>query len=306
MFQAQIDRFLAHLHARAYSPRTLHGYREDLQAFAKLAPDEAWPLPTTLVECFLSGHRDTGQRASPSHRNRRLSCLRSFFRYLVEQEGLPPDHDPTRGLRFSRLPRTTPSFLTYDDYLHILMAARRTKPEALRIRNEAIIVMLYNTGLRLSELVTLDKSQYDPRAAVLIAVHRKGGIVRDLPINRNVVHALDRWLSVREVWSGADDPALFLTKEGRRLSGRVIQRGIATLAQSAGLTKRVSPHTFRHSHCTELQLRGASIAVARELLDHASIATTSRYSHATDRSLRVALASLDDPMTWADTSLTRS
>lgn len=305
MFHAQIDRFLAHLHARAYSPRTLRDYREDLERLAQLLPDDTWPPPTQLIEFFLASHQDANRRAAPAHRNRRLSCLRSFFRYLVEQEGLPPEHDPTRGLRFSRLTRTTPSFLTYEDYLCILMAARRTKPDALRIRNEAIVVMLYNTGLRLSELVALDVSQYDPRATVLVAVRRKGGIVRDLPINRNVVHVLDRWLFVREEWGGAGNPALFLTNNGGRISGRVIQRGVATLAQSAGLTKRVSPHTFRHSHCTEIQLRGASIAVARELMDHSSIATTSRYSHATDRSLRVALAALDDPLTWTHSSLTR-
>ena len=180
------------------------------------------------------------------------------------------------------------------------MAARRTKPDALRIRNEAIVVMLYNTGLRLSELVALDKAQYAKSTGLLLSVHRKGGIVRDLPINRNVVHALDRWLGIWEEWSSAETPALFLTKKGGRISGRSIQRGVAVLAECAGLTKRVSPHTFRHSHCTEIQLRGASIAVARELMDHSSIATTSRYSHATDRSLRVALASLDDPMTWAE------
>ena len=213
---------------------------------------------------------------------------------------MPSEHDPTRNLHFSRLPRTTPSFLTYDDYLRILMAARRTKPYALRIRNEAIVVMLYNTGLRLSELVVLDKAQYDPTAGLLLSVHRKGGIIRDLPINRNVVHALNRWLSVRKEWDQEGSPALFITKKGQRISGRAIQRGVAVLAECAGLTKRVSPHTFRHSHCTEIQLRGASIAVARELMDHSSIATTSRYSHATDRSLRVALASLDDPMTWVE------
>lgn len=305
MFHAQIDRFLAHLHARAYSPRTLRDYREDLERLAQFLPDDSWPIAAPVIEAFLASHKDETQRAAPAHRNRRLSCLRSFFRYLVEQEGLAPEHDPTRSLHFSRLPRTTPSFLTYEDYLCILMAARRTKPDALRIRNEAIVVMLYNTGLRLNELVTLDKSQYNPIAGLLLGVHRKGGIVRDLPINRNVVHALDKWLVVREKWNGSGNPALLLTKNGGRISGRAIQRGVAVLAECAGLTKRVSPHTFRHSHCTEIQLRGASIAVARELMDHSSIATTSRYSHATDRSLRVALASLDDPLTWADSSLTR-
>ncbi len=297
-----IHNFLETLGKLGYARTTLSGYAQDLQAFerhvVRCGDLRITDLTLRIVEDYLDGSTLGDVSPSPATRNRRLSCLRSFFRYLIEREELPQDQDPTRRVRFARLAQREPSFLSYNEYARMIQAVRQTTQGWMQARDAAILATFYNTGIRLSELTSLNVEQVDTVGARFLRLSRKGGLIKDIPINQTTLRALAAWMNVHPQRPIPTSCPLFISRLQQRLSRRTVELIVGKYARLAGIQRRVSPHTFRHSVCSELQRRGASLKTTQTLLDHASVQTTMRYSHSAEADLRTALASLDDPDLW--------
>lgn len=292
------DDFLAHLrHDRAYAETTLAGYRADLLAaldhFARAGlPPDVHAVQRDHVRDFLRLPTRRGDQASPRTRNRRLAVLRAFFAW-ARAEGLVTE-DPTDGLPWSRVrPRDPPSFAEAD--LRAMVEAARANPHRWHaVRDEALLVLLAATGLRLSEVTGLNVEQVDLVDARLRGVLRKGGARKDLVVNAEVVRVLGRWMELRAARDLDDERALFLSRQRRRLSRRMVQLLVHRYAHAAGIEATVTPHVFRHTFGYLVQKRGAAMRSAQELLNHARIQTTALYSRATEADLRRAVQALED------------
>jgi len=294
---AAIDAFLAHLRRdRGYATATITGYQSDLIAAVDylagrgLPPDIA-AITSEVLRDFLRQPNGNGCAPAARSRNRRLATLRALFRW-VKAEGLRPD-DPTAGVAWSRVhPQDPPTFAERD--VRAIVEAARSNPNRWHaVRDEAILVVLAHTGLRLRELVRLDVPQVDFDDARLRRVRRKGGAERDVVINREVARVLRAWLRARCRRAPAGEPALFLSRQRRRLSPRMVEVLVARYAQAAGIRKPVTPHVFRHTHCYLIQKRGAAMRTAQELMDHSRIQTTALYSRATEADMRAAVRRLE-------------
>ena len=295
---ALLQEFFNDLKRLGYADSTLKGYRQDLHTLALFCGGPITAMSQATVEAFISRPNDKGDSPSPAYRNRRLSCLRSFFRFLVRQGWLDDNHDPTRHVRFSRLVQSEPSFLSYAEYVKIIRTVRKVPKNWLRRRDLAIIATLYNTGIRLSELTALNVEQFDKEGERFVGLKRKGGKIKDLPVNQNVVWALGSWLNMHPLWASSPRCPMFVNRQHNRLSGRAIEKRIALYAQKSGMDKPVTPHTFRHSHCTEIQRRGAEARTAQAAMGHRRIETTMRYSHSEEEDIRLAIGRLNDPELW--------
>jgi integrase/recombinase XerC len=277
---------------RNSSDLTVKSYREDLAHLtAYLTPDDGdCPSPSAITTLDLRGYlsrlHESGYAKSTVAR--RLASLRSFFRF-GQREGWAKSN-PARPLRNPRRQRTLPHFLSTDEIGKLLAAPAANDPNGLRDR--AILETMYSAGLRVSELVGLCDEDYDEPAGVL-RVRGKGKKERLSPIGSFAARAIERWLDVREVAGtarartrfGGETP-LFVNKFGKRLTTRSIARMLEKHLQLAGLDRRTTPHTLRHSFATHLLDRGADIRSVQELLGHKSLVTTQIYTHLSTANLR--------------------
>jgi integrase/recombinase XerD len=296
------EEFLSWLEVeRGRSPRTLSAYRRDLGAYAGIGSeaggggsvatiDEATPAD---VAAYVATLRRSHSAASVA---RALSSIRGFHRFLVE-EGMRGD-DPTVDLPGVSVADLLPKALSEEETERLLGAVVGTGPAFLRDR--ALLEVLYGTGARVSEVVGLNLG--DVAEAVestdmpLVRVFGKGSKERVVPVGRMARDALAQWLSGEgrphlepAKWKKRSDAdAVFLNARGGRLS-RVGAFGVVKkYATRVGLADRVSPHVLRHSCATHMLARGADIRVVQELLGHASIATTQRYTKVSPEHLRRA------------------
>ena len=282
---------------RGRSPRTLAAYRRDLGAYRRTVAarsgrdiDEATgaDVAAHLV------HLRAEQRASSVARA--LSSIRGFHRFLVD-EGFRSD-DPAADLPPLSVTDLLPKALSEEETERLLGAVVGTGPAVLRDR--ALLEVLYGTGARVSEVVGLNLG--DVAAAVesadlaLISVLGKGGKERVVPLGRVAREALEDWLSgqgrpllVPKRWRRRSDAdAVFLNARGSRLTRAGAFGVVRKYATRVGLAERVSPHVLRHSCATHMLARGADVRVVQELLGHASIATTQRYTKVSPEHLRRA------------------
>lgn len=279
----QVDAFLEHRrHTRGVVERTLRGYREELVGLVERGVELS---PAGLAE-FIGEGRD-GQVLAPSTRNRRLVVVRAFCRYLVAQGELACD--PTADIRRAKIPRQQRAALGVPDLTRALQVVREGTTGWRRVRDEALLLLLFYTGLRVSELGRLDVHQVDIEHQVLREVLRKGGHHTDVVLNTHGVEAVGAWLKVRP---NTTDPALFTGRTGRRLSVRMIQKTLSATGQIAGLPLALHPHEVRHAHATALLRTGADLEAVRQSMNHESIVTTQRYLHLGVDRLRDALEQL--------------
>ncbi len=290
-----VDAFLEALQAeRGAATNTLAAYRRDLDDFA------AWLAGTGLdlaradraaIEAYLTALADDGRAAST--RARRLSAIRQFFGF-VASEGWRGD-DPGAGLTGPRRGRSLPRTLTEDDAGRLLAAAEPA-PEANtgQVRLYCLVELLYATGLRVTELVSL------PVAAVrgdpsMILVRGKGGRERLVPLSEPARSALLSWLAVRDKIDEATQAAggrrsqwLFPSPRGPgHLTRIAFFTALKRLAVKAGIDPtHISPHTLRHAFATHLLANGADLRVIQSLLGHADISTTEIYTHVLDARLK--------------------
>ena len=291
--QRLVHRFLEHLgEERNYSPHTLRAYRGDLERFvtflaedfldrpaAELRPADVDPL---AVRSFLAAlHRAGAGRRS---QGRALSAVRSLFRFAC-REGVMPAN-PAAGVPTPKAPRELPRHLRPGEVEDLVEApaAEARDDAALALRDRALLEVLYATGLRVSELVSLDWRDLDLSARVL-RVMGTGGKERMGPFGRQAAAALAAWLGAWDEVRGRDGSAdpevepVFLHHRGGRLSDRSVRRVLDRYVDRAALAAGVHPHTLRHTFATHLLEGGADLRAIQELLGHSSLATTQRYTH---------------------------
>jgi integrase/recombinase XerC len=268
-----LQRFLRHLSAeRRASPHTLRAYRADLADFcafaARAGSTDVAAADSRLIRAYLAQLHRRG--LDPVSVARRLSALRSWFRFLVRQGAVP--RNTARDVRSPRLPRRLASVLSVDEALPLVEA--RGLGGRARMRDVAILELLYASGLRVSELSGLDVDDLD-RQGMTVHVLGKGGKERIVPFGRAAARALDAYLATRAAPRGA----LFANARGGRLGPRSVHALVKRAARAAGIERRVSPHTLRHSFATHLLDGGAELRVVQELLGHSRLTTTQRYTH---------------------------
>jgi integrase/recombinase XerD len=269
--QALVDRFLDMLAAEVGASRhTLSAYRNDLERSAEGLPSGLAAAPTAEVGRL--GER--WAELAPSTVARRSASLRRFFGFLVD-EGLRAD-DPSAALPRPRFERPLPRILDEGEVSRIFEAAeaRAASGEATAVRNLALLELLYGSGLRASELVTLPRGAVRPDQPFLI-MSGKGGKERLVPISTRAQQAVHNWLE--NVAKGS----LWLFPSGKSHLSRVrLFQIVRQVAADAGISpERVSPHVLRHAFATHLLSGGADLRVLQSLLGHADIATTQIYTH---------------------------
>ncbi len=206
---------------------------------------------------------------------RKLSSLRSFFKYYVKKGELA--QNPAKIIKSPKIPKRLPKFLNVDEVNALL--ATKLKENKYGKRDRAILEFLYSSGLRVSELTLLNMNQIDWDEA-LVRVTGKGNKERIVPIGSQAMKALEDYIMERaEIPGIGDADALFLNKNGTRLTPRSVQRLVARVMLSTGLSKGATPHTLRHSFATHMLGSGADLRSIQELLGHKSLSTTQRYTH---------------------------
>jgi integrase/recombinase XerD len=282
---ARVDAFLGELRTgRRLSRNTLEAYGGDLRRFADFLESEGIALPEfSRVHCleFLDALRREGQSARSV--SRRVSSLRTFIRFLVREGALAAS--PLAGLRAPRIGRPLPKVLTVSEVERLLDAPDRRTPEGLRDR--AMLMLMYASGLRASEIVSLRMENVDMSAGFL-RVLGKGGKERVVPVAEAAFGALRAYLadSRPAFLTKRATGALFLSRRGRPITRQTLWIRIARWGREAGIRARVSPHMLRHSFAGHLLAGGADLRAVQTMLGHADISTTQIYTHVTPERLR--------------------
>jgi integrase/recombinase XerC len=281
--RASTKAFLRHLEReRNASPHTIRAYGEDLTQFAAYLEGELTRAPRPedvdhlLIRGFLAELHRRGLRKVTTAR--RLAGLRTFFRWLCREGRLRTN--PARALLSPRLEKRIPSVL---DEAQVSTLLDVPGDDTASVRARAILELLYATGVRCAELVGLDLGEVDMRAR-MIRVIGKGRKERVALFGTRAEDALRAWLAARDCLRPRSD-AVFLNARGGRLSDRSVRAILARRVRTVALAKKCSPHTLRHSFATHLLTRGADLRAIQELLGHASLSTTQRYTHVNTRHL---------------------
>nr|WP_197979639.1 tyrosine recombinase XerC [Pseudomonas sp. CFBP 13602] len=270
-----MDAYCTHLRSeRQVSVHTLDAYRRDLTKVVEFCEKEGlatWQaLDIQLLRRLIARQHQQGQ--SSRSLARLLSAVRGLYRYL-NREGLC-SHDPANGLAPPKGERRLPKTLDTDRALQLLEGA--VEDDFLAHRDQAILELFYSSGLRLSELTSLDLGQLD-LADGLVQVHGKGSKTRVLPLGRKARAALEQWLALRSMSDPIDD-AVFVSQQGRRLGPRAIQVRVKAAGERE-LGQNLHPHMLRHSFASHLLESSHDLRAVQEMLGHADIATTQIYTH---------------------------
>jgi integrase/recombinase XerD len=282
-FEHLVLDFLAYLEfERGLSRNTLEAYRSDLLQLGE-------HLRRTGADALTAGHADLADfvatlaagsderpPASPATLQRKVACLRSFYRHLRRQEVLTDD--PTAHLRAPRQSRRLPHVLSREEVATLLAQPTGTEPAALRDR--ALLEVMYACGLRASEAIGLAVGDVDLEDGILRA-RGKGAKERLVPIGSAAARALEAYLSRGRLRLAGDrlESRLFLNHRGSGLTRQGLYKIVQRHAATAGLAGRMSPHTLRHTFATHLLAGGCDLRSLQEMLGHADIATTQVYTH---------------------------
>lgn len=284
--QQWIDDFLFHLqNERRLSPHTLSNYQRDLRGVVTFCDGASvidWlSLDAKHVRSYLAArHRQgIGGRSLA----RALSTLRSFLRFLIREGRLKKN--VAQGVQAPKAPRKLPEPLDVDEMTRLLLppmspsASSSAEVESpLVLRDTAMLELMYSAGLRLAELVSLNLGEID-LAEGSVAVTGKGGKTRLVPVGRYAREALIKWQAARVALANVDEPALFVSKRGGRLTPRAVQQRFRQRGVQQGLESRVHPHKLRHAFASHLLESSGDLRAVQELLGHADIATTQIYTH---------------------------
>jgi len=269
---------------KGYSDHTVISYRRDLAEFSSLLSEGLFIDKVTGADIrnFVIGlHGKNG----PSTVARKLSSLRSFFSFLLRHSFI--NANPVDGITGPRIGRSIPNFLTVDQAFSLLEAP--DKQDRYMNRDKAILELLYSTGIRVGEMVSADLDDLD-LGAEMLRVRGKGNKERLVPVGRPAVEAItayqrgERAALIGKVMGEGKpvaDRALFLNNRGGRLTTRSIERFVDKYGRRAGIHVPVTPHALRHSFATHLLEMGADLRSVQELLGHASLSTTQKYTHLT-------------------------
>ncbi|OGP96434.1 MAG: tyrosine recombinase XerC [Deltaproteobacteria bacterium RBG_16_47_11] len=282
------------------SPHTCRCYRKDLEGFEDFLKSSGMYLSASggveiekvdrmAIRKYMSFLHRKNKKSSIA---RKISTLRSFFKYLVRETVIASN--PAKSVSTPKVEKTLPTTLTVDEAFR-LMESPNSIPERSSevskehcLRDRAILELLYSSGLRVSELVGLDLNQLDSDLGI-VKVMGKGRKERIVPVGVKAIEALKAYLEKRGVSRGlrpggrasgpeGDDP-IFINSFGGRLTARSVGRLIKKYSRHSGIFRKVSPHSLRHTFATHLLDAGADIREIQEMLGHSSLSTTQRYTH---------------------------
>jgi integrase/recombinase XerC len=292
----ELEAFIRHIaHERQLSPQTVRAYSDDLGEFVAFldgyygSADWSWPgVDRLAIRSFMG---DCTVRRSLARRSvaRKLSAVRSLFRFLHIEEVV--EANPARALRSPKGERTLPGFLTREQVAAIFSAAEARALDGgfLPLRNLAMVELFYSTGLRVSELQGLDLQNIDI-VSERLRVLGKGRKERIVPVGRMAIGALRRYYPRREevlmTASRADRRAVFVTRVGRRISVRQVQKVVSAFLDQVAEGSGLSTHSLRHTFATHLLDSGADLLAVKEMLGHASLSTTQIYTHTSKERLQ--------------------
>lgn len=282
--EAACRQFFNYLEAgRGASPHTLKNYGSDLREFCGFLNGKGFAeVDGLVIRSFLAHLKSRG--VSKATLSRKLAALRSFFKYLTRENHLKAN--PVSGISTPKREKKLPHFLDINEVTHLLEAPSGESWEAKRDRS--ILETLYSSGVRVSELVGLDRQDIDLFSA-LLKIRGKGKKERIVPIGDKALQAVRVYLdaipsSLRQK-NGANG-AVFLNRSGTRLTDRSVRRLTLKYARRVSLKSGISPHTLRHTFATHMLDRGADLRSVQELLGHANLSTTQIYTHVTTRRLQ--------------------
>jgi len=296
-----IDQFIYYLSVeKNASPHTCRSYRRDLEGFEDFLRSSGLVLsPGGKVEIEKVDRIDIRKYLSFLHRKnrkssiaRKLSSLRSFFKYLVREQVIRLN--PAKGVSTPKVEKTLPTTLTVDEAFRLMESPQMISEKSSkgsrkkRLRDQAILELLYSSGLRVSELVGLNSNQLDLDLGI-VRVMGKGRKERIVPVGTKAVRALEAYQKERGMREGlrpggrasgpeGDEP-IFVNSQGGRLTARSVGRMMKRYSRHSGIFRKVSPHSLRHTFATHLLDAGADIREIQEMLGHSSLSTTQRYTH---------------------------
>lgn len=269
----KIDEYLSTLHQ--LSGHTRSAYAHDLkvlQDYCLKQNIKRWQdLDGRILRSFVTMRHRQGISGRSIQRN--LSAIRAFYKYLIKN-GMA-SRNPATGIITPRSPRKLPKSLDTDQ------AARLVEikgGDPLAVRDRAILELLYSSGLRLSELISININNIDYSDSV-VTVTGKGNKTRKVPVGRYAIQAIREWLKIRSDMASPDENALFVSNRGGRISSRSIQQRLRNWAIKQGLATHVHPHMLRHSFATHILESSSDLRAVQELLGHADISTTQVYTH---------------------------
>jgi integrase/recombinase XerC len=281
---AEIESFVRALgKASRAAPNTVAAYRRDLADFSRFllergvatAPGGDEIVPGKISDDHIRGYMadlmKTGKSRSTIQRH--LFAIKAFFRHREMTHGLP---NPARAIRSPRAERRLPSVLQEDDVRRLIELEELATPAGLRDR--AILEVLYSSGLRVSELVGFDWRDIDEDVGMLLVRSGKGNKDRVVPIGEPALDALIAWRCAMPVAWEADGPVI-TNLRGRRMTTRAVEKIVARRLLASGIGARITPHGLRHCFATHMLNKGADLRSIQEMLGHASLATTQRYTH---------------------------
>lgn len=272
----EIEPFIDYVtHERRFSAHTCAAYRRDLTTAADWLAAAGWrswdAVDSHAVRQLAAARHRQGAR--PASISRQLSALRSFYAWLL-REGCV-EHNPAVDVRAPKQGRQLPKTVDVDALAAILDVVPQ---RAIDIRDHALLELFYSAGLRLAEAVGLDVADIDFNAHEAMVLG-KGKRQRRVAMGARAATALQRWLSVRGDWAAADEPALFVSQRGTRLSRTSVAVRMQRWAQRHGLPVHLHPHKLRHSFASHLLESSGDLRAVQEMLGHAHISTTQIYTH---------------------------
>jgi integrase/recombinase XerD len=258
---------------RGYSENTIKSYQKDLFDFTEYTKVKApGDVGREMIKEYLEHLYDNG--FSVSSAERKLACLKSFFKYLVREGKIK--EAPTADIRLPKKAKRLPKALGIGETIRLISAPR--EKNHLSIRDLALLELLYATGMRASEIVTLDINDINLAVSFVRCVG-KGSKERIVPINKITLKAIKNYLEKgRPDFPVKDDKALFIDKNGKRLTRQGLWYIIKKYVKKSGVKGNTSPHTLRHSFATHLLEKGADLRSVQEMLGHSDISTTQIYT----------------------------
>lgn len=280
-WRSAIKGFQAYLKLeKSLSDNSIEAYSRDIEKLSQYSDSQLVKLKPELITLtnlreFINWINELGM--IPSSQARILSGIKAFYKYLLMEDIIKSD--PSELLESPKIRRKLPDTLSYEEINKIIAALDLSKPEGMR--NKAILETLYGSGLRVSELTELKLSNLYLDIE-FIKVTGKGNKERLVPIGSEAIKSLKIWIEnvrVHNTIKKGEEDYVFLNRRGTKLSRQIIFLTIKGLAETIGLKKKISPHTFRHSFATHLVEGGADLRAVQEMLGHESITTTEIYTH---------------------------
>ncbi|HDX1088020.1 tyrosine recombinase XerC [Pasteurella multocida] len=273
--QEQLDKYWNYLRIeRQVSPHTLTNYQRQLYRIVDILAENgltSWQAVTPSIVRFIlaQSNKDGLKERSLALR---LSVLRRFFTYLVQQQDI--NVNPATGVSAPKQNRHLPKNIDAEQVQQLL---NNDSKEPIDIRDRAILELLYSSGLRLSELQSLNLNSINTRVRE-VRVMGKGNKERIVPFGRYASHAIQQWLKVRILFNPKDE-ALFVSQLGNRLTHRAIQQRLEVWGIKQGLSSHLNPHKLRHSFATHMLEASSDLRAVQELLGHSNLSTTQIYTH---------------------------